>query len=382
MAFANYTNSNNAQGTLLAGISAIATSAILSASQGGLFPSTFPFFVKIEQFTGSNVTKREIVKVTGRSTDTLTIVRSFGYCPASYTAVTQTNTAFSFDPSLGTVTLTQVFPAEQIDDIDAEIARLETAKFSKAGDTLTGLVLGAQGADIASATTTNLATATGNCLKVTGTTTITSFGTVTAGTEIAITFVGALILTHNATSLILPTAANITTVAGDSGVFISLGSGNWKCTGYQRADGTAIGAGTPSVQITQSSFTAGENLTAGMPVYVSNGTGARSSGQVYKADALDATYTDSVNFIGFAAETKITGQAIKINTAGIDTNRSGLTVGADYYISDTVGTLSITPGTNTIRVGRAISATAIEIDNTDSGGRGSFGNSAFTYNYG
>ena len=121
-----------------------------------------------------------------------------------------------------------------------EITRLETDKLNKAGGTVTGLILGAQGADIASAGTTNLATATGNRLKVTGTTTITALGTVTAGTEITITFTGALILTHNATSLILPTAANITTVAGDSGIFISLGSGNWKCAVYQRADGTAV----------------------------------------------------------------------------------------------------------------------------------------------
>ena len=128
MAFLNYKNTNNAQGTLLTGISAGALSAILSSGQGDLFPTTFPFLVKIEQFTGSNVTKREIVKVTNRSSDTLTIVRSSGYCPASYTATTQTNTAYSFDPGAGTVTLTQVFASEQVDDIQTEIARLETDK--------------------------------------------------------------------------------------------------------------------------------------------------------------------------------------------------------------------------------------------------------------
>lgn len=236
MAFVNYTNANLAQGTLLAGISAAATSAILSTNEGGLFPSTFPFMVKIEQFTGANVTKREIVKCTARVGDTLTIVRSAGTCPASYTATTQTTTAFSFDPADGTVTLTQVITNEQILDIQAYLlTTLQTT-----GGTMTGLLQGAQGADIASATTTDLATATGNRLKVTGTTTITAFGTVTAGTEITITFTGALTLTHNATSLILPTAANITTVAGDVAVMVSLGSGNWKCTTYQRADGTAV----------------------------------------------------------------------------------------------------------------------------------------------
>ena len=45
----------------------------------------------------------------------------------------------------------------------------------------------------------------------------------------------ALTLTHNATSLILPGAANITTAAGDTGTAISLGSGNWVVTDWQRA---------------------------------------------------------------------------------------------------------------------------------------------------
>lgn len=76
MAFANNKNSNNAQGTLLAGIGAGSLSAILTSTQGGLFPSTFPFYAKIEQFNGSLVSKREIVQVTNRSGDALTIVRS------------------------------------------------------------------------------------------------------------------------------------------------------------------------------------------------------------------------------------------------------------------------------------------------------------------
>ena len=49
-----------------------------------------------------------------------------------------------------------------------------------------------------------------------------------------------LTLAYNATSLILPGNANITTVAGDVGTFISLGSGNWVCVDYLRDDGKAI----------------------------------------------------------------------------------------------------------------------------------------------
>jgi hypothetical protein len=54
-----------------------------------------------------------------------------------------------------------------------------------------------------------------------------------------LTFTGSLLLTHNAVSLILPTGKNITTQPGDAGIFISLGSGNWKCLGYFPISGKA-----------------------------------------------------------------------------------------------------------------------------------------------
>lgn len=86
-----------------------------------------------------------------------------------------------------------------------------------------------QGSDIASATTTNVcATGTSAYVKVTGTTTITGLGTAAAGCSRWITFTGALLLTHNGTSLILPGAANYTTVAGDMIWAVSEGSGNWR----------------------------------------------------------------------------------------------------------------------------------------------------------
>jgi len=99
-----------------------------------------------------------------------------------------------------------------------------------------------QGSDISSATTTDIGAATGNYVEVTGTTTITGLGTVQAGTRRVVRFTGALTLTYNATSLILPGNANISTAAGDVAEFLSLGSGNWVCTRYQ-VDATAPGAG-------------------------------------------------------------------------------------------------------------------------------------------
>lgn len=98
---------------------------------------------------------------------------------------------------------------------------------------------------IASAATTSIGTtAAGDTVHITGTTTITSFGTSTSANGLLriVIFDGALTLTHNATSLILPTDANITTAAGDSAEFVceNTALGYWRCTGYQRKDGTPL----------------------------------------------------------------------------------------------------------------------------------------------
>jgi len=107
-------------------------------------------------------------------------------------------------------------------------------------ETFSNAVNFAKGADIASATTTDIGAATGNYINVTGTTTITGLGTIQAGTQRIVNFTGILTLTYNATSLILPTSANIITAVGDSAEFVSLGSGNWRCVNYLRANGTPL----------------------------------------------------------------------------------------------------------------------------------------------
>lgn len=94
--------------------------------------------------------------------------------------------------------------------------------------------------DVASAATTDLAATPSECIRVTGTTTITALGTAPSGIRKTLRFADALTLTHNGTSLILTTAANILTAANDVAEFISLGSGNWLMTRYVRASGRAL----------------------------------------------------------------------------------------------------------------------------------------------
>ena len=120
---------------------------------------------------------------------------------------------------------------------------LLTAAGATLSSTLTmtaAAINGAVRVDVASATTCAIGAAASNYVRITGTTTITGMGTVASGIYRDVVFAGALTLTYNATSLILPTAANIVTVAGDTAGFVSDGSGNWRCLYYQRASGAAV----------------------------------------------------------------------------------------------------------------------------------------------
>lgn len=122
--------------------------------------------------------------------------------------------------------------------------------------------LAKQGASIASASTVDLSAATGDLVDVTGTTTITAFGTVAAAARRTVRFTGALTLTYNATSLILPGLADIVTAAGDVAELRSLGSGNWLCTSYRRASGRPVSTVIPYVAIPSSLTADGTDAAA------------------------------------------------------------------------------------------------------------------------
>lgn len=127
--------------------------------------------------------------------------------------------------------------------LQAQITALGTAlteKLSLSGGTLTGALNSAPAVTLASAATVNIGAAAANTINIAGTTTITGLGTIAAGARRTLIFGGALTLTHNATKLILPGAANIVTAVGDVAGFESLGAGNWKCVGYVRANGRAL----------------------------------------------------------------------------------------------------------------------------------------------
>jgi len=115
-----------------------------------------------------------------------------------------------------------------------------SAKLANAQLTLPNALNEAPAVTLSSAATVAIGAAASNNIIITGTTTITAFDTIADGATRRVVFSNTLTLTHNAVSLILPGGANITTGVGDAATFLSIGSGNWRCTAYLRANGTSI----------------------------------------------------------------------------------------------------------------------------------------------
>ncbi len=201
----------------------------------------------------------------------------------------------------------------------------------------------AKGADIASATTTNIGSATGNYVQITGTTTITGLGTAAAGVWRNVTFTGALLLTYNATSLILPTSANITTAAGDTAIFVSEGSGNWRCLSYQRRSGAALVGGAGGDASTNTATSVVDEL----PLF------ADTSGKLFKR----ATLTGFVSLAsGVVSAIASTGSGDVVRATGATLATPTLGVATATSINRVAFTQPATGSTLTIADGKTLTA--------------------------
>lgn len=144
--------------------------------------------------------------------------------------------AFAYDPATNTLTVDKIVLANVLNE----------------APTVT----------IASAGTVNIGAAAANSIDISGTTTITAFDTIAAGAVRVLRFSGILTLTHNATSLALPSAASISTAAGDYAAFMSRGGGNWYCIWYQRASGLPlVSSGGSLTNFTEAINTSAPNAT-------------------------------------------------------------------------------------------------------------------------
>jgi hypothetical protein len=181
-----------------------------------------------------------------------------------------------------------------------------------------------KGADIASAATTDLGAIDGLMHDITGAATVTGLGTIRSGIWKVLKFEGAAILTHNATSLILPGAQNIVTADGDVGIFMSEGSGNWRCLHYMKAAGGVLGPVLGTEQATTSGTTVdflipswAKRITVTFEGVSTNGT---SSLLIQLGDdAVETTgYTSRASNIGAGTATSTAGFILTPNQAAAD----------------------------------------------------------------
>ena len=181
----------------------------------------------------------------------------------------------------------------------------------KSGGSLTGQLMYATPVTLASASTVNLASAGSNIVYISGTTNITSFGTSAETNLIYVKFLGALTLTNNASFILLPGFANITTAANDEAVMLNLGGGLWKCISYNPFSVTGLGA-----QVRQASPTLTGNPTLGNST--SNSTTGLASG---------ATTTGNT-------------KTVNIGTAGLSGSTTNINIGSAVSGSTTTTTIN------------------------------------------
>lgn len=165
------------------------------------------------------------------------------------------------DPTLDLHAATKSYVDDIADDLQAMIPGAATITWT----------------DVASSATTDLGAQASDRIRITGATAITSFGTIGNGVSKKLRFGGSLVLTHNATSLILPGGANITTAAGDTAEVISLGGGNWVVFNYQKISGLAVVAPSISGRVGQVQFTMPGGVATGTTVMVADDSKPQSN---------------------------------------------------------------------------------------------------------
>lgn len=184
------------------------------------------------------------------------------------------------------------------------------------------------GANIASAATINLDTATGNRVHITGTTTITAV-TLTRGPRTLI-FDGVLTLTHHATNNNLPGGANITTAAGDRAIYESDGTTVY-CVSYIKANGQAVVAGSSFTTPVTTTDTTQSTSTSTGSIVTAGGVGIAKNVYVggILAMSVGAVGTPSYTFTG-------------------DLNTGIYWIGADSFGLATGGTLRLSISTTAV----------------------------------
>ena len=202
-----------------------------------------------------------------------------------------------------------------------------------------------KGGDLSSASPLVIDT-DGDYFDVTGTTNFAAM-TVAADRQFTLQFDGALTMTHHATNLDLPGEANITTAAGDVGVFQSTGANTVQCISFTKADGTAVAAGAgggPSKGTAPSTFYRTNGKVQKEDIVISNHSATFSA--VHGAETLSRGTDD-----GFADD-------MNVRLTGGDLP-NGFVIDTDYFVRDVASA--------TMKLALTIAGTAVTIDDNGSG---------------
>lgn len=101
--------------------------------------------------------------------------------------------------------------------------------------------VGGGSATITAAATTDICAAPSALQTISGTTTVTSFGSgCVVGVRKTLIFASATPITYNATAMILPGKRSYTAAAGDVADAVYLGAGNWRVVSITRIDGSSV----------------------------------------------------------------------------------------------------------------------------------------------
>lgn len=172
------------------------------------------------------------------------------------------------------------------------------------------------GTDVASASTIDLDAATGDCVDVTGTTTITAI-TLAAGRRRLVRFTGALTLTNGA-SLVLPGGANITTVAGDVAEFRGYAASVVRCLWYspltRTGTGAIVHATTPTLTTPVIGAATGTSLAATGAI-----TSSSASAKIGYATGAGSTVTQTGSRTTAVTCNAVCGQITLVSAAGSTT---------------------------------------------------------------
>jgi hypothetical protein len=168
--------------------------------------------------------------------------------------------------------------------------------------------------DLASAGTTDIGAAGGQAVRITGTTTITSFGAVADGVTRKLRFAGSLTLTHNASSLMLPGGANIVTAADDRAEAVSLGGGNWIVTSYTPATTAGMRSLAGAAPLPQAGAGVGQDIAWST---ASGGGYTLPAGGTWRAAWLGFSTSTGTVSQGFTVAIAAGGTTIQAGTSNV-----------------------------------------------------------------